>query len=359
MPPQRKGSVPKQKNNSQSKGMMQRLGSGKDGRFGKTAALTAMLGSQATGDHGASFKDAGINDQASDKSKMVQVSQAPSAQNNRFALPEEMPETQKRREFEQAKRQDAREPLASRATNAAATGAQVTGAGMQAAGATGQAASKAGIAASRGAGAASKGLQQGGAKLTEAGARLSSTGLGAIAGVPLMAAGGAATAVGAGGQAAAKGGEAVSRGAGAASKGLKESGKDLKDSAQSFKHRLEKMKLAARNAKLAKSKISGLADLTQTSTLFKLSLGLAAAKDGWDLLTEYFDAGITGIVINFGITTAFAIVLLMQGKTLGSTKRVARYGIAALVEFLPLISYLPFWTIAVVYDKMKKNKPDK
>ena len=83
-----------------------------------------------------------------------------------------------------------------------------------------------------------------------------------------------------------------------------------------------------------------------------LTLGLAAAKDFIDFLS----LGIVGTIVNVAVTMAFVAILLFQGKTMKNMqKKWIRYGLAALLEFIPFISFIPSWTLSVVWDKLSKK----
>ncbi|MFC1687169.1 hypothetical protein ACFL0L_01145 [Patescibacteria group bacterium] len=76
-------------NEKKSRGLLQRMGRGKAARYGKTAALAAMLSSQALGGAGAAMKeiDAGPADQQ--KTQQVDPSRAGNVSQQLAALPEE------------------------------------------------------------------------------------------------------------------------------------------------------------------------------------------------------------------------------------------------------------------------------
>lgn len=90
--------------------------------------------------------------------------------------------------------------------------------------------------------------------------------------------------------------------------------------------------------------------------LFAVSLFLAGLKDLLDFL-GIETIGILGTIINVVITAAFSLILLMRGSKLNSNKALVRYIAAAVIEFIPVLNFLPTWTIAVLWEKLEKRLP--
>jgi len=111
--------------------------------------------------------------------------------------------------------------------------------------------------------------------------------------------------------------------------------------------------------KAAQSKLKKPSEITvegggakQNFTIFMLTLSLAAVKD----LIDFVSLGIIGTLINVVVTLAFMAILLFQGSSMKKMKkRWIRYGIAAVAEFIPVISILPFWSGSVIWDRISKK----
>jgi len=87
--------------------------------------------------------------------------------------------------------------------------------------------------------------------------------------------------------------------------------------------------------------------------LFAASLFLAAVKD----LIDFLSLGTLGTIINIFVTGAFTIILLMRGSKLNKSKALARYVVAAIIEFIPFLNFMPTWTISVLWEKLEKKLP--
>ncbi|MFA5135036.1 MAG: hypothetical protein WC505_04615 [Patescibacteria group bacterium] len=96
---------------------------------------------------------------------------------------------------------------------------------------------------------------------------------------------------------------------------------------------------------------------TLIQPLFMLTIGLTLSKDTYDIITQYFDVGLTAALLNIAITSALTVILVYRGSGVRGkmVKKVRRYAIGAVAEFIPYVSLLPFWTILVLYDELKKN----
>ena len=93
---------------------------------------------------------------------------------------------------------------------------------------------------------------------------------------------------------------------------------------------------------------------------FMVSVGLASIKDVIDLISTFISVGLIGSAINFIVTGALALILIIQGSSLKRAgvlkKYVKRYGITAIAEFIPIISFLPLWIIAVILARREAMK---
>jgi hypothetical protein len=87
--------------------------------------------------------------------------------------------------------------------------------------------------------------------------------------------------------------------------------------------------------------------------LFAASLFLAGVKD----LIDFLSLGTLGTIINIFVTGAFTIILLMRGSKLNKSKALARYVVAAIIEFIPFLNFMPTWTISVLWEKLEKKLP--
>jgi len=95
---------------------------------------------------------------------------------------------------------------------------------------------------------------------------------------------------------------------------------------------------------------------------FLMALGLAAVKDLWDFITEFFDAGLTGSLLNILITTALIIIVMFQGiwfKRFIIKKFWKRYVAVAIAEFIPIVNFFPWWTISIILVKQQADKKRK
>lgn len=90
--------------------------------------------------------------------------------------------------------------------------------------------------------------------------------------------------------------------------------------------------------------------------LFAASLFLAAVKDLLDLI-GIETAGLLGTFINLFIGGSFALILLLRGSKLNNSKTIIRYIIAGIAEFIPVVNFLPMWTISVIWEKLEKKLP--
>ncbi len=157
-------------------------------------------------------------------------------------------------------------------------------------------------------------------------------------------------------QPASKAEETVGRNVGATSQGMKSAldnkGIPKSDPAKGVKQRWAKLKAAQRKLKKpSKADVKKLIT-SVTSPVFMLTLGLAAVKD----IIDFLSLGWLGTIVNIAVTTAFVAILLFQGSSMKKMKkRWIRYGIAALAEFIPFVSILPFWSGSVIWDKMSKK----
>jgi hypothetical protein len=88
--------------------------------------------------------------------------------------------------------------------------------------------------------------------------------------------------------------------------------------------------------------------------LFGLSLTLALIKDIFDFF-DIVDLGLIGIFINFIPTAAFGLILLLQGSSINKKKAVQKKALAAIAEFIPIVSFLPWWTISVIWEKVEQK----
>jgi len=133
---------------------------------------------------------------------------------------------------------------------------------------------------------------------------------------------------------------------------IQDKDKGTKDPVKGVKQRWAKLKAAQRKLKKpSKADVKQLVS-SVTSPVFMLTLGLAFIKD----LIDFFSLGWIGTIVNVGVTTAFVAILLFQGSSMKKMKkRWIRYGAAALVEFIPFVSILPFWSISVIWDKLSKK----
>ncbi|MFH1207184.1 MAG: hypothetical protein V1668_01090 [Patescibacteria group bacterium] len=90
--------------------------------------------------------------------------------------------------------------------------------------------------------------------------------------------------------------------------------------------------------------------------LFFAALFVAGAKDLLDLIgIETF--GLLGTFVNIFISGVFALILLLRGSKLNNSKTIIRYVIAGIAEFIPVVNFLPMWTISVLWEKLEKKLP--
>jgi len=135
-----------------------------------------------------------------------------------------------------------------------------------------------------------------------------------------------------------------------------------KERANFFKRQLNKAKQKAKKKKKAagktkdgaQAKTKGVA--SSPMSIFLLTLSIAALKDAIDLITTLFTVGLFGTILNVGVTIALGAILIFQGSSLKSTKKIAKWGISMIAEFIPIISLLPAWTIAVVMERTGLDK---
>jgi len=86
---------------------------------------------------------------------------------------------------------------------------------------------------------------------------------------------------------------------------------------------------------------------------------IALIKDAWDIIETFIDGGIFASLLNVVISSALAVILFTQ---FGWMKRIIiqnflkRFIIVVLAEFIPVIGFVPFYTILILYIKRKADQ---
>ncbi|MDD5040012.1 MAG: hypothetical protein PHY34_02575 [Patescibacteria group bacterium] len=90
---------------------------------------------------------------------------------------------------------------------------------------------------------------------------------------------------------------------------------------------------------------------------FAMMLALAIMKDGVD----FFDWGFLGVVLNLIPIMGITIIVLITGGSLSNfiSKKKWLFASGAAVEFIPIIGFMPIWTITIIWMWIegKRQKP--
>ncbi len=92
---------------------------------------------------------------------------------------------------------------------------------------------------------------------------------------------------------------------------------------------------------------------------FVFAMMLAVIKDAWDIVETFLDGGIFTSLLNIVIGGALSMIMFIQ---FGWMKRIIintflrRIILVVLAEFIPLIGFVPFYTLLILYIKHKSSE---
>lgn len=91
---------------------------------------------------------------------------------------------------------------------------------------------------------------------------------------------------------------------------------------------------------------------------FVIALGLALAKDGWDMASQWFDGGLTSAIVSVFISGALWAILASQSNFVSRfiRKSAIRMVCAVFMEFIPILSFAPIYTLLVIWLKRDIDK---
>ncbi|MBU0598668.1 hypothetical protein KKF61_06825 [Patescibacteria group bacterium] len=86
---------------------------------------------------------------------------------------------------------------------------------------------------------------------------------------------------------------------------------------------------------------------------FMLIFMLAGVKD----LIDFLSLGWIGTLVNIAVTPTIILVLMLQGQSMKDlvTKRKALIAGGILAEFIPFVSFIPAWTLGVLWLKLEAS----